>query len=250
MKLTAELALAVEAAMDSGKLLALAGYLRSSIILEHGKDIKLNADRHAEEIILKKLESSGLPILTEEAGEQGLLEDKAPFWIVDPLDGTFNYHRGIGLCCVSIALWLGNSPLLGVINDFNNNEVFKGVVGEAAELNGERIRVSAVKDREKAVLATGFPVNRDYSEGSLQDFIGKVHSFKKIRMFGSAAISSAYVACGRLDAYVEDNIMLWDVAAGAALVAAAGGWVDVRPAAGKKWATLTRFSSSAKLWED
>ena len=77
-----------------------------------------------------------------------------------------------------------------------------------------------------AVLCTGFPVNYSYSKDNVNNFVINVQNYKKIRLFGSAAMSLSFVACGRVDAYIEDDIMIWDVAAGIAIVKAAGGQVN------------------------
>lgn len=244
-----ELALALAAASAAGKLL-LNDADPSTVLSEEGKDIKLDADRRAEALILKRLLPTGVPILTEEAGEKGDVRRDGDFWVVDPLDGTYNYHRGIRLCCVSIALCLGGAPRLGVIHHFGAGETFAGEVGAGATLNGVPMRVSQSTAPDRAILATGFPAGRDFSEEALAAFTSRVARFKKIRMFGSAALSAAYVACGRVDAYFEEDIRFWDVAAGAALVVAAGGFADVAPSARKPWATVTRLASSDRLWEE
>jgi myo-inositol-1(or 4)-monophosphatase len=105
------------------------------------------------------------------------------------------------------------------------------VVGTGAFRDDRPIGVSTVADRSQAVLATGFPSGRDYGTDALTTFTQRVQAFKKIRMIGSAVLSLAMVAEGTFDAYFEEGIMLWDVAAGLALVAAAGGRIDVRPGA-------------------
>ena len=79
----------------------------------------------------------------------------------------------------------------------------------------------------QAVLASGFPVNRNFSSKSIGAFIDSIIGFKKVRLFGSAGLSLAYTACGRVDAYFEEDIMLWDIAAGAAIVKASGGFVTI-----------------------
>lgn len=224
MKWDKELELAKQAALAAGSFLQKAD--RNDILSTKGRDIKHRADLNSENIILSFLkQNSDYAFLAEESGKHGAVSRNVPLWIIDPLDGTLNYSRLISFCCVSIALWQGNSPLLGVIYDFNHNDLFYGIPAQGAWLNGVRIYSSTVKHRKHAVLATGFPVNRDFSDNSLFDFIADVQNFKKIRLFGSAALSLAYVACGRVDAYREEDIMFWDVAAGIALVEASNGYV-------------------------
>ena len=147
-------------------------------------------------------------------------------WILDPLDGSFNYLRGIPLYCISLGLWMGNEPILGVIYDLTQDDIYHGIIGENAYKNKKKISVSRVNLSSDAVLCTGFPVNYSYSKDNVNNFVINVQNYKKIRLFGSAAMSLSFVACGRVDAYIEDDIMIWDVAAGIAIVKAAGGQVD------------------------
>lgn len=191
---------------------------------EVGRDIKLVADKLAERAVLDHLvNNSEFSVLSEESGE--IRRGTEHRWIVDPLDGTFNFYREIPFYCTSIALWNGDEPLLGVILDHRSGELFSGIVGKGATLNGKDIRVSTVSKRDGAVLCTGFPVSANYSRSALGNLVDAAQEFKKIRMFGSAALSLAYVASGRADAYGEQGIRMWDVAAGVALVLAAGGQV-------------------------
>jgi len=199
-----------------------------------GHDVKIAADRHSEALIVEQLAASGIPLYSEEAGaidtrRTARRSKKAagPLWIIDPLDGSLNYHQGIPLCCVSIALVEGTRPILGVVYDFNHDEMFCGLAGRGAWLNHNPIEPSRTELVSRAVLATGFPVCTDFSGPALSKFIGELQSFRKVRLLGSAALSLCYVACGRVDAYREDGIMFWDVAAGCAVVEAAGGTVSV-----------------------
>jgi len=192
-----------------------------------GRDIKLSEDRGAEEIILETITSmSDTPVLSEETGLIGKVAAEEYLWIVDPLDGTYNFFRGIPFFCSSVALWKGGKPVLGVIYDPLRRELFTAVVGQGAWLNGQSIAVRTIVNRSQAAIAIGFPVQFSFTGEEIESFVAKVQGFKKLRLLGSAALSLAYVACGRVDAYMEKGIMLWDVAAGLALVVAAGG--DVR----------------------
>jgi myo-inositol-1(or 4)-monophosphatase len=215
----------------------------------NGRDVKLQADTEAESIVLDVLrKTSDYPVLAEEGGMSGAPSGSGPFWIVDPLDGTLNYSRNIDLCCVSIALYDGLVPILGVVYDFNRHDLFSGVVGAGADLNGEPISPTSVTEPGRAVLATGFPVQRDFGSTALQSFMSQVQQFKKIRLLGSAALSLAYVASGRVDAYTEEDIMIWDVAAGVALVQASGGNVVLKETGSRAWAMVVRASGSPGLF--
>ena len=192
-------------------------------IYSSNKDIKLKADIEAESIIKKTISSqSDLPILAEESfgSEEELGET---YWVVDPLDGTANYSRNIPICCVSIAIISKNIPVLGVVYDINNKDIYQGSVDKQASLNDKFISVSSIDSEAEGILITGLPNDTDYSGTAMKNMIKNFQSWRKVRMIGSAAMASAYIASGKADAYSETKTYLWDVAAGAALVNAAGG---------------------------
>ncbi|MBL9138394.1 MAG: hypothetical protein JNK85_21175 [Verrucomicrobiales bacterium] len=208
-----------------------------------GKDLKLRADIEAEQVIFRRLrDGSAYPILSEENGADAGLRSDQVFWVVDPLDGTVNYSRGLPLACVSIGLWRGDEPLLGVVHDLASGHCYSGVVGTGAWCEGDVMQVSAVTEPAQGILTTGFPSSRDHGDASLTAFVRGVQGFKKVRLLGSAALSLAWLAAGRVDAYREDDIWLWDVAAGLALVKAAGGEIQVQ--AGKSpWQRCVRAAN-------
>ena len=218
------------AALSAGNCLRQVYSKNKGVLSSCGKDIKTEADKAAELLMLKSLRSNGYAILSEESGLLNtdndfptICDSALPIWIIDPLDGTFNFTRGFPCCCVSIALWRGLNPVLGVIYDFVSEKLYSGVAGKGASCNDLEIKVSSVGHHDQAALAMGFPSCRDYSNAALAESISNVQRFKKIRMIGSAALSLAYVATGIFDAYLEEDIWLWDVAAGLAMVKAAGG---------------------------
>lgn len=191
---------------------------------ESGREVKIKADRLVEAMILENLQgSTNFPVLTEERGWQSGVSDEGYLWVVDPLDGSFNYYNDIPICAVSIALYQGQAPILGVIYDFNRHELFSGLVNEGAWLNKQPISVSKTKESARGILYTGFPVERDFNDENSIAFMNFAKQWRKVRMIGSAAIALAYVACGRAEYYHERNTMFWDVAAGLAIVVAAGG---------------------------
>jgi myo-inositol-1(or 4)-monophosphatase len=122
---------------------------------------------------------------------------------------------------VSVALLDAGAPVLGVVNCFALDELFTGVVGEGAWLNGAPMRVSAIADPAHGILQTGVPARA--SDAAMALFEQRLRTWQKVRMIGSAATALAYVAAGRAEAYRESGSMIWDVAAGCALVKAAGG---------------------------
>ena len=210
--------LAIKAAKEAGEYLLKNKTAKKEIFSEQGRDIKLEIDRSTEKLIRTSLKESDISILGEEYGgksSDGLV------WVIDPIDGTANYFRGLDQCCISIALMDGNQALLGIIYNFNTNELFHAQHEQGAFLNDLPISVSNISEKNKASLTTGFPASESI-ESSL-DFLDGLKEWKKIRMFGSAALSCAYIASGRCDAYIEKGVYLWDFAAGICLVNEAGG---------------------------
>lgn len=199
----------------------------AGILTEHAKDIKTKTDLVVQDFILQALSDTGIPILAEESTLKKRFEEL--HWIVDPLDGTMNFVRGFPMACVSIALWNGMQPVLGVINDIFSKSIFTGIVGQKAFHCEESISISQTSEINQAIIATGFPSGRDYSTISLQKFVEKVQCYKKVRMLGSAAFMLAQVAAGRFDVYEEEDIYIWDVAAGLAILQAAGGCYTIIP---------------------
>ncbi len=245
-----ELLGAVKAARAAGKQLLACMGKSQTVLDDSGRDIKLQADRDAEALILDILQPFGHPVLAEERGELGeVMSGNTPYWIVDPLDGTYNYSRVMPGCCVSIALARGMEPLLGVVYDFVRDECFTGVVGEGAWLDDVPVQVAPQKPVAQAMLTTGFSTQGELTEETLNRFVDSARRFKKVRMLGTAALMMAYVANGRADAYAEDHIMWWDVAGGTALVRAAGGHVEFEPSPKHKWALIVRAANNAALWE-
>ena len=220
------LPLAERAAREAGRFLAAAPRRDARVVAETSRDVKIEADRAAEDRIVDVL-SAGSPmaILAEERIDDATAPASGLRWIVDPLDGTVNYLQGIPFCCVSIALWSDDDPLASVVYDFDRDEMFSGVVGAGAWVNGSAMRVGASQP-ERGVLCTGFPAGTDFAPAALTRFVQQVQRFRKIRLLGSAALSLAYVAAARADAYFERDVRIWDVAAGLALVRAAGGEFD------------------------
>jgi myo-inositol-1(or 4)-monophosphatase len=217
--------LATEAATKAGRFLLKNIGKSNDIIAEEEREIHFQFDLEAEKIIINELQNgSAYKIVAEESGLIGAASGGYEYtWIVDPLDGSINYSEGIPLSCVSVGLWKNSSPVLGVIYDFNRDLLYEGVIGSGAWLNKYPIRVKPYRCPAKAILCTGFPASMDFSETAMNTFVNRVKKFRKIRMIGSAALSLAYVASGKVDAYYEKNIKIWDVAAGLALVKAAGG---------------------------
>ena len=229
LDLSKEIKTAIRAALSAGKYLKKNKIELNKISLSDPRDIKLDADVASENLIKKIInESSDYEILAEESGESS---DNlgSIFWVVDPLDGTANYNRDIPICCVSIGMIEDMKPLFGVIYDFNSDEIYCGdCINKVATLNNSPIQVSKIDDKKDGVLITGLPFNTDYSDISLNNLISDMQSWKKIRMIGSAAMASCYIASGKAEVYKEKGIYLWDILAGAAIVEAAGGSAEIK----------------------
>ena len=215
--------LAVNAAIEAGNFLNKNKSEEKEIHEEKGRDIKLIIDQDTEKLIRSNLQVTDIPILGEEYG--GDIAD-GKYWVIDPIDGTANYFRGLDECCISIALMEGNEALIGIIFNFNNNQMYTATKNGGAFLNDKKIFVSNVSSRDKASITTGFPASE--SIDSSMQFLEDLKGWKKVRMFGSAALSCAYVASGKCDYYAEKGVYLWDIAAGICLVKEAGGCADFK----------------------
>ena len=219
MDLKNNLEAAIVAARKAGEFLIKNKNQTKKVLVEQGRDIKIELDRECENLIRDELKSTQIEIYGEEFG--GQISQDVIRWIVDPIDGTANYFRGIDQCCISIALMEGMKSKIGVIYNFNTNEIFYASSGNGAFLNEKEIQVSDISDVSKASLFTGFPASESIESQS--QFLKNLAVWKKIRMFGSAALSCAYVASGKGDYYAEKGVYLWDFAAGICLVEEAGG---------------------------
>ena len=219
-----ELSYAVEAALNAGKYLLKNKSKLNVRIESRPKDTKLQADVEAENLIKQSISSiSKYPILAEESGKS--VENLGDtFWVIDPLDGTANFSRDIPICCVSIGLVCNMKPILGVVYDFNNDDLYKANnITKEAFLNNKEIEVSKIDSKNEAVLVTGLPVNTNYENDSLKKMIEDMQTWKKVRMIGSAAIASCYIASGKAELYKENGVFLWDIIAGAAIIESSGG---------------------------
>ena len=214
------LQLAIDAAKKAGNFLIENKYKEKVVNSDEGRDIKLKIDQDCEQIIKRNLSSSRLSFIGEEYGVDTKYETDFS-WVVDPIDGTANYFRGIDQCCTSIALMKGNESYIGVIYNFNTDELYYASKNNGAYLNSKRINVSNINVKNQASLITGFPASE--SVNSSINFLEDLSQWKKVRMFGSAALSCAYVAAGKCDYYSEKGVYLWDFAAGICLIEEAGG---------------------------
>ena len=220
------LQIAKSAALLAGDYLKEQQTKNLKILSNKARDLKLQIDIDAEEIIKEHItQKSSLPILAEESGKSGDLDEF--FWVVDPLDGTSNFLRNIPISCVSISLMQGLTPVVGAIFDFNNSDLYYARKESKAYVNNMELSVSSLSLKKESTLVTGIPAKDNYTDDEFKNMISDFQAWKKIRMIGSAAMASVYVASGKAEAYKENGIFLWDIAAGAAIVEAAGGEISI-----------------------
>ncbi len=175
-----------------------------------------NADIKAEKIIIEELMKAkkNYSIISEEDGSK-INSDSENVWIIDPIDGTSNFLHGIPHFAISIALKSNNEIISGLIYDPIKDEMFYAEKNNGAFFNNQRIKVSKKKEIENCLFATGG------KEKVISGFI--------TRKTGSAALDMAYVAAGRYDGYFQNNLNLWDVAAGIIIIKEAGGKFEYIP---------------------
>lgn len=219
------LAIALAAAREGARLVE-AGW-RNHPRAEHKGPVDLvtKFDRDCEQLLRARLgEKSIFPVVGEEQGGQRAPGPDEATWYVDPIDGTTNFVHGHPFYAVSIGLLLGTAPVLGVVVAPSLRVEWAGVEGDVATRNGERCQVSMVAQFSDALLATGFPYDRATSpENNFDAFVAIKKRAQAVRRCGSAAIDMCLVADGTYDGYWEQKLGVWDVAAGAAIVLAAGG---------------------------
>jgi myo-inositol-1(or 4)-monophosphatase len=191
------------------------------------REVKAKADTIIEKIILDKLITTGIDILSEESGILTGDNSSSFRFIIDPIDGTVNFIRGIATCSICIALFDGDTPLFGVIASYPSGEVVWGGRGLGAFLDGSKLQVSTIGSPEKGVLCTGLPSRFKFDKQSFSLQMKLMSKFGKTRMLGAASQSLLQVAKGSAECYSEQSIMLWDVAAGIAIVEGAGGKVKI-----------------------
>ncbi len=227
--MTSHLDTALDAARAAGELLR-ANFGKPLDVNEFAAhDIKLDLDVRAQTLITEIL----LAAYPDHAifGEEGIAGNQASEWqwIVDPIDGTVNYFYSIPHFCISIALRRGEEMQVGVIYDPMRDEMWAVERGGKPTLNGAPMSVSERTELRDAVLSVGFSKTKTTISAGIPLLEKYVMKARKCRLMGSAALDLAYVACGRLDAYIEQSVSLWDVAAGMILVETAGGKFKMTP---------------------
>ncbi len=222
------LCIALDAAREAAAL-ARTGW-RTRPTAEHKSRIDLvtRFDRDSETLLRARLRAATpFPVVGEEHGGERALGEDAPTWYVDPIDGTTNFVHGHPFWCVSVGLVAGERPLLGAVVAPSLGVEWTAIVGGSALRNDTPCSVSEVADVDDSLLATGFPYDRRTSpENNFDAFVAIKKKCQAVRRCGSAAIDLCLVADGTYDGYWEQKLKPWDVAAGAAVVLAAGGRVS------------------------
>lgn len=226
--------IALRAARSAGELIVRSTERLDVISVNEkdGKDYVSEIDHAAEQVIVNALRKA-YPNHSILAEESGLLEGTGDgtdyLWIIDPLDGTTNFLRGVPHYAVSIACKYRGRLEHAVVLDPVRQEEFTASRGRGAALNGRRLRVSSRKSLEGALLGTGFP----FRDGQLENIDSYLNMFRSLvgqtaglRRAGAASLDLAYVAAGRYDAFWEFGLSEWDMAAGALLIQEAGGLVS------------------------
>ena len=198
------------------------------------RDFVTNCDKKVEKILIEELSKSkkNYSFITEESGYIKK-NDKENIWVIDPIDGTTNFLHGVPHFAISLALQSNDKVLFGVIFDPIKNEIFYSEKDNGSFFNNHRIRVSKKKDLDECLFAT----NTD----------GAKKTNLNIRVSGSAALDLAYVASGRLDGFFQNNLNLWDIAAGKLILEEAGGKINMTN--NKKVEKINIKASSVNIYD-
>jgi myo-inositol-1(or 4)-monophosphatase len=222
------LAVASEAIREAGQLV-LSFYRRPQeldIRFKGPQDLVTAADHAADALLQRRIGAAfpGDTFLTEESGG----ENGRRLWVIDPIDGTANFARGLPHFCISVAFCVDGQARLGVIYNPIQDELFVAETGGGATCNGRVLSVSGVREPGQALVDAGY--SHRHPKSDYLGLIGRIldggFAFSQA---GSAALGLAYVADGRIDGYCEQDLYAWDVLAGLLLVREAGGWASDFP---------------------
>lgn len=232
--------LALDLALEAGKIQAAKFRKRLEIRWKQATDPVTEVDRACETLIVKGIRRAfpDHAIVGEEGGAQGRDASQAPYtWFIDPLDGTVNYSHGLPTFAVSIGVWrrglacpaarlqdaAAGAPVVGVVHAPVLGETFSALRGKGAFLNGRRIHVSPQAKPLQAVLASGFSYTARLDGENTREWMEALRRFQAVRRMGSAALDLCYTAAGRFDGFWEYGLKSWDVAAAGLVLEEAGG---------------------------
>ncbi len=220
---------AIEAARRGGEAIQAVQARPRQVARKGFRDEVTDADYAAEEAVVSAIRACypDHPIVSEENDlGQDMRHWQPPtgtWWLIDPLDGTTNYSRGIPQYCVSVAVVQGLTVQAGAIYDPVRDQMFAAALGEGATLNGAPLHVSTRDDLTQAVIQLGLTRQPDLRRRSLAVLTAIAPRCRSVRTFGTSALGQAYVAAGWVEAFVMLRLQPWDVAAGSLLVTEAGG---------------------------
>ena len=224
------LELAVAVALEAAELVRAkrAGHVEVADTKSSSVDVVTEADRAAEDLIYGRLTRArpGDGFL----GEEGASAESTTgvTWVVDPIDGTVNFLYEIPQYAVSIAASRDGRTVAGVVVNVASGEVFTATAGGGAHLDGRPLRVRAAAPLEQRLVATGFSYVRDTRRLQAEAVSRMLATVRDVRRLGSAALDLCALAAGRVDAYVEEGVNPWDVAAGGLVAVEAGARVESR----------------------
>ncbi|MFC1501289.1 inositol monophosphatase family protein [Elusimicrobiota bacterium] len=227
MKLNNFTSTAIKAALAGGKVLSKYFDKNINVTYKGRIDPVTKADKESQKevfnVIQRKFPKHSF--LGEEEGANSVISDDY-CWITDPLDGTVNFIHNLPIFCVSVALKYKDEIVTGVIHAPILKETFVAQKGEGAFLNGKKIKVSDTDSLVRSLAVTGFPYDMSVGKNRVfNNFVSLVNNVQGIRRLGSAALDLAYVAMGRFEAFWEEGLFPWDIAAGALILEEAGGKV-------------------------
>lgn len=223
MFLESEKKVAIAAAYKAAEILRMKLGRLKKISKKGSNDLVTEADAESEKAIIDTIRAvfPSHGILAEESGSDIGSADCC--WIIDPLDGTTNFAHELGLFSISIAYSEGKELVFGIVLSPMTDELFIATRDRGAFLNGRPIRVSDVKTVSESLLVTGFPYNiEQVFNPMMKRFSNCLKVAQGVRRLGSAALDMCYVACGRFDAFWEQNLKPWDTAAGVVIAGEAG----------------------------
>jgi len=247
-----DMQLAIRAAESAGQILLSFWAERAGLTVSNKRlgdfvsQADVTAENHIKEVLLGTHESDQW--LGEETGAKGKGSRR---WIVDPLDGTTNFLRGLPFWSVSVALEIDGVLTLGVVHDPIHSETFAAELGCGATLNGLPISVSVTEVFASALFGTGVPFgSMNHIADSAADIGRLLPHCAGVRRMGSAALDLAYVAAGRLDGFWERKLQLWDIAAGLVILREAGAIVEGAESNEKPEQSGTVITATPKLFSE
>ena len=241
-------------ALQAGKLL-LKKFGKTKIVVEKGKnDFATDADLASEKLIIREIKKHfpNDEIIAEETANSQQLATSQPVWIIDPLDGTKNFHFGLPNWCVSIALRQNNESVVGTVFAPISNQLFSARKGGGSKLNGKKIKVSEATKLNETMMVVEIPRKHTSEKRFAKDirtFTNSLDKVRRVRAFAAAAYDLCLIANGSMDAYLDfsRSTKIWDVAAGELIVKEAGGKVTDVTLPELKFPNISVLASNKKL---